>query len=81
MNRQFHYTEISIRNIFMRRFLLFFACAAGCAADTKILLRPGWAIQSSAEVRETGAALSAVPTGIAGFTRNQWSYLLPLCVA
>ena len=41
----------------MRLILLFAVCAS--AGYPKTLLRQGWAIQSSAEVRDTGAALSA----------------------
>jgi exo-1,4-beta-D-glucosaminidase len=52
----------------MRRLvLLFLACAAAFAADTKTLLRQGWALQSSAEVRETGPAISAL-----GFRPSGW---------
>src|SRR5215470_15236991 len=65
--RYFHYTEVSnSRNFFMRRLLLLLVCSAGFAADNKMLLRQGWAIQSSADVRESGATLSTVgfrPTG------------------
>jgi len=55
----------------MRRFLLAFTCAAAvlpAAPESKLLLRQGWAIQSSAEVRETGAALSAP-----GFRPRGWT--------
>src|SRR5579872_6299818 len=41
----------------MRRILLFLLPAV-LMADSKMLLRQGWSIQSSAEVRETGAVLS-----------------------
>jgi exo-1,4-beta-D-glucosaminidase len=55
----------------MRRFFLAFACAAAvltAAPENRMLLRQGWAIRSSAEVRETGAALSA-----AGFRPRDWT--------
>jgi exo-1,4-beta-D-glucosaminidase len=67
---RFHYTEISYRGEFlMRRFLTAFACTAATlgAMTSKTNLREGWAIQSSAEVRETGAALSAP-----GFLPRGW---------
>jgi exo-1,4-beta-D-glucosaminidase len=42
-------------------------CVAVSAADTRLLLRQGWAIQSSGNVRETGAAISA-----AAYRPNGW---------
>jgi exo-1,4-beta-D-glucosaminidase len=53
----------------MRRFLLSLVCTcvAVSAADTRLLLRQGWVIQSSADVRETGAALS-----LASFRSTGW---------
>jgi exo-1,4-beta-D-glucosaminidase len=67
--QQFHYTEISIAGTFMRRLLLCLVSfgLAAAAADTRILLRQGWSIQSSSDVRESGAALSAT-----GFRTNGW---------
>lgn len=45
----------------MRNLLVFaaFVASTAAAADSKLLLRQNWAIQSSADVREAGAALSA----------------------
>src|SRR5881628_1891207 len=53
----------------MRRILLTLACAAvlSAAPDGKLLLRQDWTIQSSADVREIGAAL-ATP----GFRPRGW---------
>lgn len=42
----------------LRWLFLFAAAAAGLAAESRMLLREGWSIQSSDEVRETGAVLS-----------------------
>jgi exo-1,4-beta-D-glucosaminidase len=50
----------------MRPLLLLLVCSAAFAADNKMLLRQGWAIQSSADARESGTTLSTVgfrPTG------------------
>ena len=44
---------------FMRRaYLLLSLCAAGVAAEPKMLLRQGWSIHFLADVRESGAVLS-----------------------
>src|SRR5215467_10283245 len=52
----------------MRRLvLLFLSCMAAFAADTKTLLRQGWALQSSTDVRETGSAIS-----VPGFRSSGW---------
>ena len=44
----------------MRNLLVLFAYVSLAAAQSKMPLRENWSIQSSAEVRENGAALSAV---------------------
>src|SRR5689334_15085277 len=51
----------------MRLLLVLLACSASLAADSKMLLRQGWAIRSSADVLETGSSLSA-----AGFRPTGW---------
>ena len=54
----------------MRRLPMVAICAATvlmAAPESKMLLRPGWAIQSSADVRETGQAISA-----AGYATRGW---------
>src|SRR5437899_12493573 len=57
----------SLRNFCMRNLLVLLTYAALAAAQSKIPLRENWAIQSSAEVRENGAVLSAP-----GFTPHGW---------
>ncbi len=51
----------------MRFSLVLLAYASLAVAQQKMLLRENWSLQSSAEVRENGAALSA-----AGFTPRGW---------
>ncbi len=55
-----------MRNSFLA-FASVVACASAAAAQAKITLRENWVIQSSSEVRENGAALSA-----AGFKPRGW---------
>ncbi len=60
----------------LRLQLLLLVSAAALAADSRLLLREGWSIQSSADVRETGAVLSTP----AYQPRNWYSATLPSTV-
>src|ERR1017187_10704151 len=71
--RAFHYTGISFCGGYfpMRCCLLVLAAwlthVAAAAGESKMLLRQNWAIQSSAEVHESGVALSTP-----GFRLTAW---------